>query len=238
MSPFLEKFTLKRVFSAHPSITGSLFGLLCGFLLGVLNVPSAVFIFAPLLAGVLAGYLKGSGTKAGVLTLLLPILVILAIPLVFPTVDWAASTMPQVNGVGPVGATLATLTNGLIRSTWSIAHGLAALTSALAGILILILVIMIPILVAVGIAVTAILGFIGGKIGGVTQRYLHSRSNVPPKSQLPTTSQPSRLPSLTSCIACNAPIHASDARFCPSCGTAIPEMQRTPVIRVIQNNTA
>lgn len=233
MSPFLENFPLKRVLSARPSITGSLFGLLCGFILGVLNVPSAVFIFAPLLAGVLAGYLRGSGTKAGVLTLLLPILVILVIPIVFPTVDWTASTMPQVDGVGPIGATLATLTNGLIRSTWSIAHGLAAITSALAGILILILVIMIPILIAVGIAVTAVLGFIGGKIGGVTQRYLHSRSNMLPKSPPPTTSQTSIRPSRTSCISCNTPIHSSDARFCPSCGTAITKMTQPPVISAI-----
>jgi hypothetical protein len=102
----------------------------------------------------------------------------------------------------------------------------------------LILIIMIPILVAVGIAVTGILGFIGGKIGGVTQRYLHSRSNMPPQSPLPTTPQSSTQPSLTSCLSCNVPIHTSDAHFCPSCGTAIPKMARTPVISVIHDNTA
>lgn len=237
MSSLLAHFPLKRVLLAHPSITGSLFGLFSGFLLGILNVPSAVFILAPLLAGVLAGYLRGSGAKAGVLTLLLPILVILAIPLLFPTVDWAASTMPEVTGVGPVGATLAALSNGLIHSTWSIAHGLAAITSALAGILILILVIMIPIIVAVGIVVTAILGFIGGKIGGVTYKYLSSRSNVPVKSHSLTTSQPSA-PSLNSCAACNTPIHAPDARYCPCCGAAFPGNTPAPVVTVIQDNTA
>jgi hypothetical protein len=94
-------------------------------------------------------------------------------------------------------------------------------------------VIMIPILIAVGIAVTAVLGFIGGKIGGVTQRYLHSRSNMLPKSPPPTTSQTSIRPSRTSCILCNTPIHSSDARFCPSCGTAITKMTQPPVISAI-----
>jgi hypothetical protein len=236
MSAFLANFPLKRVFLAHPSITGSLFGLLSGFILGILNVPSAVFIFAPLLAGILAGYLRGNGAKAGVLTLLLPILVILTIPIVFPTVDWAASTMPEVEGVGPVGATLAALTNGLIRSTWSVAHGLAAITSALAGILVLILVIMIPILIAVGIVVTAILGFIGGKIGGVIHTYFLSRANVPTSSQSVTTSQPSAPPPLNSCAACNTPIHAPDALYCPNCGVAFPGKTPAPVVTVIQDN--
>ncbi len=112
----LRARVLKRVFLAHLSITGSLCGLFFGLILGILNVPIAIF-FAPLLAGVLAGYLQGSGVKAGVLTLLLPILVILTIPIVFPTVDWAASTMPEVEGIEPVGSTLAVLTNGLIHST-------------------------------------------------------------------------------------------------------------------------
>jgi hypothetical protein len=236
MSSFLANFPLKRVLLAHPSITGSLFGLLSGLILGILNVPSAVFIFAPLLAGVLAGYLRGSGAKAGVLTLLLPILVILAIPIVFPTVDWTASTMPEVEGIGPVGATLAALTNGLIRSSWSIAHGLAAITSALAGILVLILVIMIPILVAVGIVVSAFLGFIGGKIGGITHKYLLSRSNVPTKSQSVAISHPSA-PSLNSCAACNTLIHAPDAQYCPSCGVALPNSAPTPVVTLIQDNS-
>ena len=237
MSPFFENFPLKRVFLAHPSITGSLFGLLSGFILGVLNVPSAVFIFAPLLAGVLAGYLRGSGAKAGVLTLILPMLVILTIPIIFPAVDWTASTMPEVDGIGPVGATLAALTNGLIRSTWSIAHGLAALTSALAGILLLILVIMIPILVAVGIVVTAILGFIGGKIGEVTHKHLLSRSNQPIKSQ-PVTASPPSAPLPDSCPACNTPIHTPDAHYCPSCGVAFPSNTPAPVVTVIQDNAS
>ena len=235
MKSFLANFPLKRFFLAHPSITGSLFGLLSGFILGLLNVPSAVFIFAPLLAGVLAGYLRGSGAKAGVLTLLLPILVILTIPIVFPTVDWAASTIPEVEGVGPFGATLAALTNGLITSTWSIAHGLAAITSALAGILIIILVIMIPILVAVGIVVTAILGFIGGKIGGATHRYLLSRSNVPTTSKSPTVSQTVK-PSQNSCPACNTLIHAPDAQFCPNCGGPCLGNIPTPAVTVVQDN--
>ena len=235
MSAFLANFPLKRVFLAHPSITGSLFGLLIGFILGILNIPSAVFIFAPLLAGMLAGYLRGSGAKAGVLTLLLPILVILIIPIMFPTVDWAASTMPEVEGVGPVGATLAALTNGLIRSTWSIAHGLAAITSALAGILVLILVIMIPILVAVGIVVTAILGFIGGKIGGIIHKYLLSRSPVPATSQSMRISEPSA-PAIKSCTACNTLIHSPDAQYCPSCGVPCPG--NTPVVPMLQDNVA
>ena len=236
MSSFSTHFPLKRVFLAHPSITGSLFGLLSGFILGILNVPSAVFIFAPLLAGVLAGYLRGSGAKAGVLTLLLPLLVILTIPILFPTVDWAASTMPEVEGIGPVGATLAALTNGLISSTWSIAHGLAAITSALAGVLVLILVIMIPILVAVGIIVTAILGFIGGKIGGVTRKFVLSRSNRLTKSQSAIASQPSGS-LLNSCTACNTLIHAPDAQYCPSCG--VPCSGNTPpVVAVIQDDAS
>jgi hypothetical protein len=221
----------------HPSITGSLFGLLSGFILGILNVPSAVFIFAPLLAGILAGFLRGNGAKAGVLTLLLPILVILTIPIVFPTVDWAASTMPEVEGVGPVGGTLAALTNGLIRSTWSIAHGLAAITSALAGILVLILVIMIPILIAVGIVVTAILGFIGGKIGGVVHKYLLKRSNVPTKSEAVAVSQPS-VSSQKSCATCNTFIHTPDAHYCPNCGEAFRDNTPAPVVTVIQEPAA
>jgi hypothetical protein len=235
MSSFIANSPLKRFFLAHPSLTGSLFGLLSGFILGILNVPSAVFIFAPLLAGALAGYLRGSGAKAGVLTLLLPILVILTIPIVFPTVDWAASTMPEVEGVGPIGATLATLTNGLISSTWSIAHGLAAITSALAGILVIILVIMIPILVAVGIVVTAILGFIGGKIGGAIKKYLLSRSHVPTTSQSPAVSQP-YTPSQNSCPACNTLIHAPDAQFCPNCGIPCPGNIPTPTVTMVQDN--
>lgn len=230
MSPFLKNFPLKNVFSTHPSFTGSLFGLICGFLLGVLNVPSAIFIFAPLVAGIIAGYLGGSGTKAGILTLLLPILVILAIPLVFPTVDWAASTMPEVNGVGPIGATLAALTNGLIHSTWSIAHGLAAITSALAGILVLILVIMIPILVAAGIAVTAVLGFIGGKIGGVTRGHFQPRFINIPKSSSHIASQQSNPPTYPFCPMCHTAVSAFDVHFCPNCGSAITKLTPAHIV--------
>lgn len=215
------RIPFKHVFATHPSITGSLFGVICGFISGVLNVPSAIFLLAPLFAGIIAGYIGGSGMKAGILTLLLPILVILTIPLVVPTVDWGASTMPQVSGVGPIDATLATLTNGLIRSTWSIAHGLATITSALAGILILILIIMIPIIIAVGIGVTAVLGFIGGKIGGTARGYFQSR-----RIDIPTSSRhiaPQQSNPLTNpiCPMCHTAISASDVYFCPDCGAAI-----------------
>ena len=141
------------------------------------------------------GYLGGSGTKAGILTLALPIIVMIAIPLAFPNVDWAASTMPEVEGVGPINATMAALTNGLIRSTWGIAHGLAAISSAIGGIITLIILIMIPILIAFGLALTAVLGFIGGKLGSTIARSRidnTSRPNVPlthqNQPQLPSSS--------------------------------------------------
>lgn len=208
-----------------------------GYILGILNVPIAIFIFAPLLAGVLAGYLRGVGAKAGVLTLLLPILMILTIPIVFPTIDLAASTMPEIEGIEPVGSTLAVLTNGLIHSTWNIAHELVAVATALAGILGLILVIMIPILVSVGMVVTTILGFIGGKIDGVTHNYFLSCSNVPTKSQSTTVSQPS-LSSLTSYTTCNSLIHAPDAHYCPSCDVALPGNSPASIVTVIQDSAA
>ncbi|MCK4953466.1 hypothetical protein KAS14_06760 [Candidatus Bathyarchaeota archaeon] len=60
------------------------------------------------------------------------------------------------------------MSNGLIRSTWGIAHGLAAL----GGILAIIVLILIPIIMGVGFIATAILGTIEGLIGRFTRNRL------------------------------------------------------------------
>lgn len=156
-----------------------------GMVFGILNFPGSMFLIAPLLAGFVAGWLGGSGTKAGILTLVLPIIVLITIPLAFPSVDWTASTMPEVVGIGPINATMAALTNGLIRSTWGVASGLAAISSAISGVLTLIILIMIPILIVFGLGVTAILGFIGGKIGAVVRTSFAHHSDVTPIDQAP-----------------------------------------------------
>jgi hypothetical protein len=218
MSGFMRKIPFKNWFIAHPSITGSLIGLLTGFLLGVLNVPGSVFLVAPLLAGFLAGYLGGSGTKAGLLTLVLPLIVMIAIPLAFPNVDWAASTMPEVEGIGPINATMAALTNGLIRSTWGIAHGLAAVSSAISGIITLIILIMIPILIAFGLALTAVLGFIGGKIGSVAKAFTASRTVATLTHQNQVPLKPASSPTSKICATCGHATNLVEARYCPNCG--------------------
>ena len=102
------------------------------------------------------------------MTLLLPMAGIIAMPLVIPNFDWTVSEMPVVTGIGPINATFAALSNGLIRSTWGIAHGFAAL----GGILSIIILILIPIIMGVGFVATVILGTIGGLIGRFTRNIL------------------------------------------------------------------
>lgn len=188
----------------------------------MLNVPASVFLVAPLFAGFVGGFLGGSGSKAGILTLVLPIIVIITIPLAFPSVDWAASTMPEVEGIGPINATMAALTNGLIRSTWGFAHGLSAISSALGGIITLIILIMIPILIALGLAVTTVLGFLGGKIGRVTRTLYSSRAVDSHTDQKQALVQPVSSPTSTVCSSCGHIINTIEARFCPDCGVPYP----------------
>lgn len=159
---------LKEWFLSHQSITGSLIGLFGGFLLGAIDSSKPLFFSAPFIAGFVAGFLKGNGWKAGILTLLLPITMIIAMPLVIPNFDWTSSEMPVVTGIGPINATFAALSNGLIRSTWGIAHGFAAL----GGILAIIVLILIPIMIGVGLIVTAILGTIGAIVGRFTRNHI------------------------------------------------------------------
>ena len=128
-----------------------------------------MFLAAPLIGGFVAGFFKGSGTKAGILTLLLPVTMIIAMPLVFSNFNWTVSEMPVVTGVGPINATFAALSNGLIRSTWGVAHGFGALFTALGGILTIIVLILVPIMIGLGLVATAILGKIGGLIGGFSR---------------------------------------------------------------------
>jgi len=217
MSNILKKIPFKNWFLAHPSLTGSLVGIFSAFLLGFLSFPGPLFLAAPFLAGIIAGHLGGSGTKAGLLTLVLPITVMIMIPIVFPNVDWTASTIPEVKGIGVINGTMAALTNGLIRSSWGIANGLASISTAIGGIITLIILIMLPILIAIGLTLTAVLGFIGGKIGGVTKKIISpsKTASSPNKDKAALKLTGEIKPNF--CVSCGQ-ITNSEGTFCPNCG--------------------
>jgi F0F1-type ATP synthase assembly protein I len=160
----LNLSTLKSWFLKHQNITGSIVGLFVG-LIGTLHPSFPLFLIAPLIAGLVSGFLKGSGAKAGFLTLIFPVVAILFVSLVTPNLDWTATERPVVTGIGPINATFAALTNGILSSTWGIASGFAALTSALGGILSILILILIPVMIAMTLGATLISGLVGGLIG-------------------------------------------------------------------------